>query len=856
MNKKLFWNVFFGAAALFAGCSDDELVVDSKYPISNTEDIAIGGTGDFGQSKSSRTIYTGQDDGTCEYINWILGQETPGWDSDEILIYSPQAKTPEGSDTASYRLFAHTGKNAEIYTSLKTKWPKASADNSVNPAGFDNGSFAVSGSPAGLRWENQTPSTAHEFYAVYPSPNLNPSVKLSKQTTAGIVQFEGTISSFQHVAGYIVDPKPNDKSKKSYIAMPSMRECFMYAVHQATDAEVKANSINLNFKTLPTVLEVDLVWPDNTEASEYTLQNVMLTSTSQELAGPFTADLHLNDTVQNVKLVDDGNVQKSVIVDLDSDFNDGVAGVTLQGGDHLKVRFLLAPQQLNTADMKITVVGTQKKGGALIKSMKSHSIKVPAKFNLVPHKLNKIKNIKLPVFSEGSSNNWLSLMDDNILLSQLSIPGTGNSYVNPDFTTDWKGYERAQVLSVEKQWNMGVRCFEVSLDNKTPFGNQKIRIDNTTETDVTFEALLTQLQGFLGEGQPSEREFAMVIVRYQPSKVRNPQIFVTNFESFFGGLTKNNPTKYCQFKPGLTIGEVRGKIMILLCPTSEGEDDLTNITSTNNNYLLINGCGSLPDKFYKRHYVYGNNKKNLVSPWIANMGKVSVEQTAEYYLTPGLIDQLSCIPESADFTYETNAGFDVWYQEWTRVIEETSTKKKIVYGESVHKDATAPTKYAWRSSYNEKLKHAKTTFKKAVGNTNQDKVYINSLCGYLVGPTTVESPSPLYQPLINAQWPALKGNIEALSDKLNLDFYKYMHGELSKGQVKGPMGVVLMNRVGEVIETNGVVNNGPLLMPNMVIMNNFSFPLSTKKSNKSASRALNCSSNGDGVVIDAQGWKW
>ena len=859
MNKKLIWSLLIGTTLCFTGCSDDDIVEENIYPSSNSEDIGIGANGSYNQSeKNSRTIYTGVENGTVEYINWIDGvggtSEGYNWSPDEILIYSPQARTAELMDTASYRLSSHFVVNtdgtqastgyAEMFTSM-TKWYQGAHDNVFSQVGPDQGLFKVSGSPSGLRWDKQTldDKKAHQFFAVYPSPNLNPSVELTHKTDDGSVWFTGAISSSQHTIGYIKDPKADSKAEyNTYIAMPVMRQNYMYAVHEATSEEIKNNSIGLQFKTIPTVLEVELVWPDNAEDLNYTVQGVMLSSKTQELAGKFKASLDpKGDYPKNVTLLhnESNTTQKSVYVDLDSDLKDGVAGVKMKGGDHLKVRFLLIPQELDEDQMSLTVIATgEKTKGVTVKGMKSHVLKT-SQLDILPHKLNKIKNIQLPLTLEG--NNWLTLMDDNILLSQLSIPGTGNSYIHSKNTSGWQDEQHAQVLDIPGQWGMGIRCFEVSIDanGDTGFGARNIRISNKEQTAKPFGDEVTSLLDLL-EKNPGE--FAMVIVRYQPGgEGRSTQHFVGLFETYFRGVLETNKDKFCIFQPGMPLSDARGKIMFVLCPTSEGEDALGAIkTDSTLPYLMIDGCGSLPDKFHKRGYKYKKEKvKEPVISDCANNEGVNLEQTAEHYMTPELIENLSVKFDDANFTYHTNiTGFDAYYQEWTRVIDGAGLGI-VAFGN-----------YSWKSSYDEKLAHVKSTFNKAVTNkTNTEKVYINSLCGFLVSPG--ETNADLYQPLIGGHWPALRGNIKALSDKMNLDFYKYMHGELSKGAVKGPMGVVLMNRIG-----NPAVN-GSMLMPHMVIMNNFSFPLLTSGgTSKSATRALSCSPSGEAGELDASDWKW
>ena len=883
MNKKLICSLLIGSAIGFTGCSDDEIVEQHIYPISNSEDIGIGGNASYGQNKTSRTIYTGNEsqDGSVEYINWINGSEGYGdtWVADEILIYSPQAACPDGKHFASYKINSNQSGTAEnvaatghplMFSSMNTWYAdnNIKAENQFHQPGVDVGSFTVTDAPAGLRWTKGVEIAQHTFYAAYPSPKLNQSVKLYEE--GGSVWFEGIISSNQHTKGFMLDPKttPNPLGTNTFIAQPIMRQNYMFAVHTATESDVTNNSIGLSFRTLPTVVEAEFIWPDNSEASNYIAQGVMLTTTEEnvQLAGKFRAQLDPKGGYPlQIVPVQEGTSQKSVYVDLDSDLGDGVPGVRLNGGDRLKVRFILLPnKELDASKLKLSVIATKdvqstengKTETITVKGLKSHFIVDPKGGSnmtaIQPHKLNKIANIKMPFNMAGT--NWLSLLDDNILLSQLSIPGTGNSYINPKRTplsgggsNGWAENERAQVLGIKDQWNMGVRCFELSLDAIEEDGkgmkDKEIRIDNTmTTSGVTFGS---ELEKLLTDLETNKGEFAMVIVRYQPgNEGRSSQRFVNMFKTYLTDVSATHPGKFCVFNPNTTLKEARGKILFVLCPTSEGEDVMGSITTGGTPdfqtlpYLMIDGCGSLPDKFHKRGYTH--NGFPVVAD-CANSAGADVDNTAEHFMTRNLIGQLKA--GEADFTYHTNQGFDAYCQEWTRVIGGTG----VVYGTSNLNDK----EYAWLASYEEKLTHAKETFSKAVNDKTGKMVYLNSLCGFLVTNENTPSSSSLYQPISDGQWPSLRGNIQAFSQKMNFDFYKYMHDALTGGKVKGPMGIVLMNRVGET----GIPGNGPLVMPNMVIMNNFSFPMKTQGSGNTT-KALSNAPVGAGGEVNAANWEW
>lgn len=811
MKTKLINKTLGAAVILLCSCADVELT-DPNKPMYNGRDIAVGATAGYDlRNQDTRTIYPGETVGNIERINWIDGKEgyTGKWATDEICIYSQEAESPVGAPgkkSADYVLYKHTASNPAITMDPgSNKYMGGSTGTEPTGVSGDNGYFTVIGPDGGLRWNTQLNVQEHWFYSVYPSARLNPSVKLYEDGNKNII-FEGQLSSSQHVAGFIKD----SQNTNSYYAVPAMRQNYMWAIHQGNENDVTANSISFDFRTLCSVLEIDLVWPQNMAENER-LTSVMLTCKKPDvnLCGNFKVDMTAAKNGKTypkaISLSEAGVVQNSIIMNLDADPNDKVAGVTLKPGEHLKVRFLILPHEnLTGDDLVLTVRGSR--------GQRSHDLSGMGLI-VYPHKLNRVKNVSFP--AKLTSSNWVSLIDDRVLLSQLSVPGSGSSYLinrNDVKTT-------AQCRTIEEQWNMGVRCFDITVGDKklpfnTDFGVRPLRVDNETTIDNStvnnaFTTLLNQVKKTNPDGGEWNGEFGMMIVRYQPQGQRNAQAFVNHFEEFFGNLKSKNPNRFCSYTPNMTIKDIRGKIVVILCPSSEGEDD-NKMTFTDTDYLLVDGCGSLPDKFYKRGYYYTpkNGTKQRVTKYAYGNDRFVEKQSAEYYIAypnEGTISK-----GVADYSYPTNQTFKIYMQDWLRVID--GTPNTYVQGKD-HK--FNPRTVKWNNSYAEKLKDAEDTFLKSVTDVKEARmIYINSLCGFLI---TDASDTDAITPILNS-WPAVKGNIKALASKINQDFYQFMYEQL-RGGAKGPMGIVMMNFVGDA-EVSGSV-----LMPNMVLMNNFTFPL-------------------------------
>ena len=267
--------------------------------------------------------------------------------------------------------------------------------------------------------------------------------------------------------------------------------------------------------------------------------------------------------------------------------------------------------------------------------------------------------------------------------------------------------------------------------------------------------------------------------------------------------------------------------MFILRPSSVDEQLLSETTLNaiaNEDFLVVDGWGTLQDKWKHRGYPVTSQVGANVeteADWNGCMEKRMLAVGTSATVAPTFPDPLTA--GASDFSYNTNQSFKAWAQEWPRVVEKEFVKYMNI------SEYSSGYKYLWvkwRESYNEKLQDAKETFDKSVADkNNQSSVYFNSLCGYFVLEDDNESWKPVartfnMKPAYNG-WGVTYGNLISFSEKINEDFYKYVLSKSNtQGSLSGPVGVVMINRVGST--------EASTLMPNVIISNNFKFPLLTK----------------------------
>lgn len=777
MRTRPLMGALVSTAILLAGCQESEIAKPKEtwHKGDNVEFRVRAGYENNG-GNDTRTVYTGKtytiDGKTYERVDWVEG--------DQIRIFCQEAQNPaEGHNYADYKIVSHKNEGGkEDYGYLER----------VNP----NGS---------LQWGD--PSKKHTFYAFYPSPAQNSQLEMSDNWAKGVVPMEQTPLEITATDG------------KNYVAKPNMNYAFMTA--KAVMEPGSSNEVNLSFKSMVTALELELKGPDQQTVN---LTDIRISSDTENLTGPFTCDLD--------KVATDGYPDCTILSTTDDRHTVNVSLVdkngkpfSLSGGKTLKVTVFLLPLD----DYKALKISLQ-----TAKGIKSHDLTANGSPMIIKsHLKNLVQNIQVP--SNFTANQWLSHMNSNVLLSQLSIPGTGNSY---SYEYSGTGNDtvnfKAQMHDIAGQWNLGVRAFEITAGRNADTGvsnfgqggliisNNKAPLSNTVEEAVReVYKMLTA----------NPNEFAMMIISYQPKVGRDGNQFITDFMTWYNNLDIHTGKHTALFRPGLSIGDVRGKMMFILRPSSVDEQLLSETTLNaiaNEDFLVVDGWGTLQDKWKHRGYPVTSQVGANVeteADWNGCMEKRMLAVGTSATVAPTFPDPLTA--GASDFSYNTNQSFKAWAQEWPRVVEKEFVKYMNI------SEYSSGYKYLWvkwRESYNEKLQDAKETFDKSVADkNNQSSVYFNSLCGYFVLEDDNESWKPVARtfnmtPAYNG-WGVTYGNLITFSERINEDFYKYVLSKSNtQGSLSGPVGVVMINRVG--------TTEASTLMPNVIISNNFKFPLLTK----------------------------
>lgn len=803
------------AASFFNSCVEENLgPVNPSYREGEVIFSAVSGfeTGD----KDTKTVYSGDtytiDGQTYERIEWEA--------NDKIKIY---CHTGNNKQAADYSVGAATSLTNQRHTAVLNKHDE------------DNG----------IHWNG---TGEHRFYAIYPSPTM-PNTSDSKTDLEGKVDItydestqtailQGYVPTTQAPIAIVADKDITNngtfKRTADYWAKPDMRYSYMVASTTATPDANVTSGVNLSFSAVATALEIEIVAPVKTTISEVIIQS----KSGAPLTGNFTCPIDTDGKPKTNEIQITGGA---------STVNIQLGSLAMDVNETLRITALLLPVNVREGDLNIIVQTDNLMRGNL------------GGVSLMAHKKHYLTNVRLKTNVQG--NNWITLLPENVYIKGLSIPASSNSFsyyrasqnLDEDATTisdDLNKYV-TQNLSFNSQWEKGIRCFEFVCDRNT---NQDISIGGQTlqcggenlgiNFEQAFDKIWSKVQG--------SEEFAMIICTYQPDgTTRNPISYMEQLKKFYD--SKASTVEFTLYQPSMTIADVRGSIMLVARPTQEGEDsddwveDAVAGNMSNGeqyNILTVKGWGSLPDKWWRRGYeamlfkgadqngeridmrngisVRPDDESGNIKPilpamedWLYGVDGYGQGTYSPYYpYATGNKKTDEPRPSKGEqrYGYSTDVKgadgqvFQVWAQEWRRIFknENFSPSGRIRTG------FLSQTNYSYQffSSLGEKKDDVLHTFEKSIADNTGDYVYFNSLSGYLV----IESDYQSYAPY----WMGHYGDISSCATEMN----NYLNGVVeSKGEanITGPMGVVIMDRVGETQASTDLAQ--------IIIANNFKFPL-------------------------------
>ena len=443
-------------------------------------------------------------------------------------------------------------------------------------------------------------------------------------------------------------------------SLPSVQECrdglldpaLLYLASAEEGISPGSSVVTLHFRPVVTLLDISFAASEATEVRQIVVRS---TQAGEKLAGTFVYDLGAD----RLGRVDGG----SNVVAVRMLQSDGTPGVKLAAGESCRAIAVVLSQS-SFVGLRVDVVTAAGVAG--------RSCAEP----LVGGKRYAIELGALPAMNDAARRklyaSWMSYLPDDALLSALSIPGTHDAA-----TSTLNLWSKCQSLSLGAQLNAGVRCFDLR-----PTGTDDLMIYHGTSTGVTFDEAIAAMDRYLA-ACPSE---GCIVQMQRQGDAGNDATFRSRMGDYLNSSSAYRD-RFVDFRPDLTLGELRGKILVLTRSDYDGalvggkiaswQDDVTDQISS-----IVNGSASaklfIQDKYGGTTGI--DNKKNAIiayldkargkaeSEWLFNFTSlatavVTTPKTNARTLNPATCDYLKAHPGCTgvvmmDFAGDTDVSGD------------------------------------------------------------------------------------------------------------------------------------------------------------------------------------------------------
>lgn len=532
-------------------CSDD-LDVKREMPVTG-EEVAFGTSLRNFETPQSRTIYgVPEDESVNSYseltINWVEG--------DKVRVYSPQA-TP-GFQYADYVIDEATEGGSAHYFLVKD-----------------------SHNDTGVRWGDV--SQLHHFYAFYPTNinrnNYTPIKGLGDGQTANNMTVEAEIPVAQE-HGELVEAGESDRNIGN-ITLPAhwklIRPDMTYAImagHGTWDPQTNPDkNVTINFKPIVTVVDVVVNGPAD-GANALDVYRVTINSKKTPIVGKFTAQFAENGDV-TFGGMPETITENNNMATINCQYN-GMP-TKLGPGEKLTLKFFLLPRAIDASELSVTVQINE--GRVLTKSL-IPGLGEDEVTNENPLAQGQIVRVWTPNLTVPASSNWMSSIPDNVLFSQLSLPGSKHSYTGDLYNKAVNGgsvdenggimqyYQSIYVTdgNGDTQFDKGIRAFDLKIYNNE--GNAWSGYPNYVYAgagkvnDLTIGDVLDNLKKQMDESD-SRDEACVVMLNY----VSPPEIstWLSRLEQGLNAWNNSNQGTLVRIDPAkTTMGDMRGKIAVII----------------------------------------------------------------------------------------------------------------------------------------------------------------------------------------------------------------------------------------------------------------------------------------------------
>lgn len=512
MNKKFLAPAFaLSLLALgFAGCTEDDMPGNKPLP----EGVEFNfGAGVESKSGETRTYYDPTDEANPQATAWKIfwNYQDP---KDHIYIYSPEAAA---------------GRNQASYTVNATK-------DLADPAPVTkDGDTGVQVGTA----------DSYDFYAMYPASAVKTGSGTGNALSA-TMPINQTASATETMT---------DKPVTELQTTADMNCALMIAKETGyTPTTENEGKVQLQFEPFATMMDITVNGTDANTQAGVRITTVIIEADAP-IAGDFTYDY------SNGNFTFGTNASNSISVEtMFNDASGNKVGVMMGNDSKLRVRAFMIPNPA-VKSLKVKVVTSQAK--TMTKTLEMTNFK-PKQIHFVKLPKIDVDNLKLDYTI------WLSQLDENIYLSELSLPGSALAfnYLHSD------NYMQTQTKTLTEQFNAGARVFQCHVNTITQTSSIDGGSTSVGIADSQGKSVSNPAGGYWTLGD------VLKALHTEMSGIHKDEFCVLTISDWIAGVTSDKlSTLYSRLKvvlanaanqglvatgitPNTTIGDVKGKVII------------------------------------------------------------------------------------------------------------------------------------------------------------------------------------------------------------------------------------------------------------------------------------------------------
>jgi len=819
-------------ALLLAGCSDD---LDNKpvvLPVSGDEiefGAASGGFTDV--NPESRTIYDVPAGSTFDNyqllnIKWQYG-------IDQVRVYCPDGA--DGFRTADYTV-------------------KEATDAS---SGTSTG-FLVKNGETGVRWgDTEKP---HNFYAFYSLGKIDEGLQTGTTVKATIPtgQEGGKLKTYNNKG-------EEDKNGTFKVITPDMTFCMMAG--KGTWNPGTDKNVALTFKPIVTVLDVLVNGPSDVDFMNIVSVSVRSKS-GKNIVGTFSYDVATG--VYDFSETDKSQTATSIAT-VQTVINNNP--VKLEKNQQLNVKFFLLPRNSDYYIKDDLVVSVLTEGGVVYSKTISGTGTTPGEGTgdgVLGAGL--ITRIKTPKLGGQRPNNWMSQIPDNALFTQLSLPGSKNSFayrVDAGYDPQTglsKFYQALPPLGINAtvetttQFDEGIRVFDVhlNLSNGTPVvyaGGANV------SPQITLATVLNTLRDKVNPVNETASECAVVFLNYVNDNI-SVSTWLSAVMTALNSWNSSNSGILTTLDKNTTMGDVRGNVAVIInLQTSDKPTGSAPVNYINNFSTSVQNTSIVSAPYSSGATVRIQNLQQCNNPEITSGETPYVYKGEGIGLVPYFITRenkldgasFNLIETKRSLMKELNSeiaqgGQNLYINDLSGfcVTKNASSTGYLTYTEfKCNDNGWWTTRYEWDETGTSGTIYDYNDFPK------DESVYTNPATGAGTSWTVESRPTPSsdYE---NKLW--LQGAGYDLGNGGNTClFAELFNGEAVTeysslvGGLRQPLGIVLMNFAGvaTVEASNRSYAVQGIRLPGLIMMNNFMFPLKTGTTTTRSSSDISYSKEGN-----------